>query len=126
MDYIHRLPFILGAFAAIVVGIISCNYGLNIQDTYTKMAVSMVVFFVIGVYIRNTLERTLEEVEKKKREEEELLKQSEEENMEEVGQTANKKENESNHTVDYTVSDDDDFIPFSADEVMKNNVENKL
>jgi Co/Zn/Cd efflux system component len=70
MEYVHKIPFLFGAAAAIIAGIISNLINVSQQDTYIRMAISMIIFFAIGIYIRNTLHKIHEELESKKLEEE--------------------------------------------------------
>lgn len=71
MDRIHKLPFLLGGFMAVVTGVISYCCGSDSQTTYVRMLVFMVVFYVIGIYVRNTIKSIHTELNNKK--EQELL-----------------------------------------------------
>jgi hypothetical protein len=75
MDRIHKLPFITGGFMAVLIGAISYACGSGSQTTYIRMAVVMVGFYIIGVYVRNTLKSINAQLEEKK--EQELLKELE-------------------------------------------------
>lgn len=75
MGRIHRLPFIFGCSAAIVAGIISYATGVNSQGIYIRMAIMMIVFYLIGSYVKDTALRIEKEVEDKKREEQRLEEQ---------------------------------------------------
>ena len=66
MDRIHRLPFITGGFMAVLTGITSYACGSGNQTTYIRMAVVMVVFYIIGVFIRNTLQSINTELDEKR------------------------------------------------------------
>jgi hypothetical protein len=68
MDRIHKLPFILGCLAAMVVGIVSYITYLDNQTIFLRMAVVMTIFFILGVYIRNTVLSIKDEVSKKEME----------------------------------------------------------
>lgn len=62
MERIAKLPFILGCSAAIVTGSASYLTGMNSQGIYIRMAVMMLIFFIIGVYIRGTISSIKKEV----------------------------------------------------------------
>ncbi|MGI6778689.1 MAG: hypothetical protein ACOX7R_12475 [Acetivibrionales bacterium] len=107
MDYIHRLPFVIGLAAAIITGVAGYICNTNEQTLYLRMIVSMVVFYFIGVYIRYSLNKTMEELEQKKKENE--LKELEEAVI----------ENQQHSTVDYKVGYDDELSPLEVSEVIK-------
>jgi len=71
MDYIQRIPFILGLLMAIIAGIVCYERGVEQQEIYLKMAISMMAFFAIGVLIRNTIQKTIDEIKSKEAEEKE-------------------------------------------------------
>lgn len=62
MERIAKLPFILGCSAAIVTGSASYMTGIDSQGIYVRMALMMVIFFIIGVYIRRTVNSIENEV----------------------------------------------------------------
>lgn len=82
MERIHKLPFILGCLAAMAVGIASYLTDSDNQTIFLRMAVVMTIFFLLGVYIRNTVLSIKDEVSKKEMErlkDEELRLQQEQE-----------------------------------------------
>ena len=121
MDYLHKLPFLFGAAAAIIVGVI-CNVNhVAQQDTYIRMAVSMIIFFVIGLYTRNTFMKINTEILEKKLEEEarihKELEEAKKAEEERVKQEANKL---SGSQIDIKVDDiGEDFSPLMVSEYMK-------
>ncbi|MFZ5987414.1 MAG: hypothetical protein ACOYWZ_09880 [Bacillota bacterium] len=100
MDYIHKLPFILGASMSIIVGIVSYKSGIEPRTIYIRMSIGMVVFFAAGIYVRSILKKIDEEVKKKKDGEERLLREQQvtEESSESTGDRA--------HKIDYRVDED--------------------
>ncbi len=70
MERIQKLPFLAGCLAAIVTGVASYATGVESRTIYLRMAVMMLIFFLIGIYARNTLLTIYEDIEKKKREKE--------------------------------------------------------
>ena len=95
MNYVHKLPFILGASMAVVIGLISNSTGNESKTIYIRMLVGLVVFFIIGLYIRNFIYKIDQEISKKKEEEKSLKEKSV------IGEA-----NEGvKHSVDYRVDD---------------------
>lgn len=128
MEYIHRLPFITGAAMAVITGFISYEYGVPSQGVYIRMAVSMVVFFILGLIARNLIITINAEVEKRKHEEEEELKRLEYEemtrNMEEKRQADNEKNTGPKSSIDFKVGEDDDeFSPLKISEIIGKSIE---
>lgn len=62
MERIAKLPFILGCSAAIVTGSACYLAGMDSQGIYIRMAIMMLMFFIIGVYIRGTISSIKKEV----------------------------------------------------------------
>ena len=86
MDYIQRLPYILSLFVTILVGIISSLEKIETKQSYIRMTISIIVFYLIGVYIKNKLLSIIIEMENKKaqqKKEEEEKKEKEEQEKEE-------------------------------------------
>ncbi|MCX8130298.1 MAG: hypothetical protein N3I35_09395 [Clostridia bacterium] len=129
MEYIHKLPFMLGSLMAIIIGLISYKYHVSQQEIYIRIAISMVVFFFIGTYIRNTIMKILDETAKK-REAEELERQAElEQQMQE--QLKASEENKKTSKLDLKVDDSydsnsvfgEDFAPLTVKEILRSNNE---
>jgi hypothetical protein len=55
MYLLQRLPCILGTAAALAAGLLSYKQNILQKDIYIRMAVSMSIFFVIGIFVRGTL-----------------------------------------------------------------------
>lgn len=121
MDYIHKLPFILGAVVTITVGIISYSYKVSDQVLYMRMAVSMAVFYLLGLYVRSVIEKTLEEVRQKKKEEE-LKKAQERKKKKKEEESKIDSQDKCSSQVDYKVGDDEEFSPLKVSEVIKDNL----
>lgn len=108
MDYINKLPFLLSTSMTIIIGLLSFRGYENIKDTYIKMAVSLVVFYIIGIIIKRTVLDIEEDIKTKKKE------RRDEENKQninvQVGTGTKQGENESgqqtvSQKVDYRVDD---------------------
>ncbi len=125
MDAIHKLPFFLGGFMAVIVGMISYVSGSASQTIYVRMAVVMVVFYVVGSFIRKTLsgiKDELDDKEQKRRAEEQL--EAEEASMNEAFQNAHQKGQPGEHKVDLVADDfDEDFSPLTISRVITSKLE---
>lgn len=62
MGRIQKLPIILGCSAAILTGSASYITGVDSQGIYIRMAAVMLIFFILGVYIRSTINSIKEDV----------------------------------------------------------------
>jgi amino acid permease len=118
MERYHKMPLIMGITAAIVAGIISYLQNTNDQAVYLRMAVSMAVFYFIGVYAKSTLNKIHEELDRKKeeeeRKEEEELRIKKAEEAKELGESGS-----NNSRVDFRVGEDNEFMPFTVGEVIR-------
>lgn len=119
MDRIHRLPFITGGFMAVLTGITSYACGSDNQTTYIRMAVVMVVFYIIGIFIRNTLQSISTELDEKK--ERNLLKEKEEAAAAELAEKNAVKQNEAGNGQRVNLVADDsgeEFTPLTVSQVI--------
>lgn len=66
MERIYKLPFILGCLAAMAAGVASYAAGAESRTIYLRMAVMMLTFFIIGLYVKNTILSIENEVQVKK------------------------------------------------------------
>ena len=118
MEYIQRLPFILGAVMAIVVGMLSYSSTADMKQVYLKMAICMIVFYILGVFIKNTVFKINSDIEakKKKIELEELEKErlEEEAREEQARQEAAVKQGRKSPKIDIKV-DDDEYVPLNIE-----------
>ncbi|MCX7772492.1 MAG: hypothetical protein N2376_05195, partial [Clostridia bacterium] len=85
MDYVRKLPLLLGLSAAIIVGLASYTNKVSNSENTVNMLIAMVTFYIVGTLIRNTITSIIE-TNRRKQEEKELeekrleeLKQKEEE-----------------------------------------------
>jgi regulator of protease activity HflC (stomatin/prohibitin superfamily) len=132
MEGIRKVPFILGCLAAMVTGTVSYAAGAESRTVYMRMAIVMVVFFILGVYIRNTVLALKKEIEKKKdeqeaAEEEKLRQEQESQKTAAAKQPAaaadqDAKANQAGqqaHTLDLTADDsEDEFKPLTVSRVV--------
>lgn len=123
MDNIHKLPFLLGGFMAVVVGIISFISGSAAQTIYIRMAVVMVGFYIVGGFIKNTLNTIKDEL--KQKEEQRLLEEQIEEEAKriEASAMASNMVQPGEHKVDLVADDfDEDFTPLTVSRVISSKV----
>lgn len=120
MDYIHKLPFIISILAAITAGMICYGYNNNTQETYMKMALSMVAFYFIGLILRSTLSSLVEEVRLKQEQmeaEKKAMELDKIENEKTAKQTANGIQPS---TIDLAADDNsEEFSPLKVSEYIK-------
>jgi len=62
MDLIRRLPFLFGSFMAVIAGFASYICGTDSRSIYIRMAVCMVVFYILGTFIKNTVGNIKKEI----------------------------------------------------------------
>lgn len=137
MGRIQKLPFILGCSAAIVAGSASYLTGVDSKGIYVRMAATMLVFFILGVYIRSTINSIKEEVLIRKirelqEEKERLRRQREEEKASANAARFNKgrqqsepeqQANEQPHKVDLSTDDRiDSFEPLTVSRAIRTKV----
>lgn len=138
MERIHKIPFILGCSAAIVTGIVSYAAHTDGRIIYMRMAVMMLIFFIIGLYVKNTILSIQKEVQYKKQEEkrtkeEQLYHQAEEEkasaSAHKLGQQGHTPEQQGQiqgkqvHKLDLVADDtEDDFKPLAMSKAVSSKV----
>lgn len=119
MDHIHKLPFMTGGFMAVLTGVASYAAGSGSKSTYIRMAVVMVVFYIVGVCIRNTLMAI--NAEKAEKEELERLREQEAAAVAAMEQAARQNAGQDGghgHLVDLVAGDDDGFMPLTASQII--------
>jgi hypothetical protein len=126
MERIRKLPFILGCIAAMAVGIANYGAGSDNQTTFLRMAVVMTIFFIIGVYIRNTVLSIDEQVKEKERqrllEEEQRIREEHEERRAEE-EAAKLQAGGKGHNVDLVAEDRmEEFQPMTVSRVISSKV----
>ncbi|WP_207659225.1 DUF6019 family protein [Anaerobacterium chartisolvens] len=118
---------------AIIMGLISNIYGSSNNETYIRMAICMIIFFIIGMYLKNIILSIYHDIEAKK-EKEEQEKQAELERLENEKNNINasNEQTQEKSGVDYTVGGTDeelplgeDFTPLTVSEVINGNKQMK-
>ncbi|MCX7842618.1 MAG: hypothetical protein N2489_06040 [Clostridia bacterium] len=121
MDYIRNLPIIMCSIISIIVGVLNYGTGNNLQDTYRNMIISIVVYYVLGMYIRHTAIKVFEHVKKRKQElkEQEAQAALADSQRRKLNNADEKARNTSESKIDYRVEYDEDFTPLKVSEVLK-------
>jgi predicted Holliday junction resolvase-like endonuclease len=123
MDYIDRMPVIISLSASILLGFISYYSMVDTDKIYIILSISLVVFYIIGVFIKNTVKQVAEQVievqnqqleEEKRLQEERRLEEEEKKRLEdEKNRNTNDKTEAAPSIIDFSVGGkDDEFIPF--------------
>lgn len=85
MESIRKLPFLSGCLAAVLTGLTSFAAGVDSKAIYVRMAVMMFLFYILGMFVRNTVQSIQKESEIRKKEkaieEERKLRQQKEEKI---------------------------------------------
>ena len=130
MGYIRKLPFRLACSAAIITGIVSYSAGVVDQSIYLRMALMMLLFFILGLYIKNTIRTVRKEVfirEIEKKNEERLRKKQMQEEekaaaVERIKQQV--QQGESGRKIDFVADDsDDDFEPLTVSRAIRTKID---
>ncbi|HHV98979.1 MAG TPA: hypothetical protein GXX36_05765 [Clostridiaceae bacterium] len=121
MGYIQRLPFILTSSVTIIIGLVCYVSGASTRDTFIKMIISLTVFYIIGLIVRNLILEIKKQVDEKI-EQEKLESQKKAE--EELGKSESTTDNETDKLTDSKfnkkANDADEFTPLNASKVIKN------
>lgn len=59
----RKIPFMAGASMALVMGFLCYISGVDTNTAYLRIAATMVIFYVIGIVIKNTIEGIKSEIE---------------------------------------------------------------
>ncbi|MCL2740562.1 MAG: hypothetical protein FWE70_00415 [Oscillospiraceae bacterium] len=84
MDYVRRMPWILGLFASIVTGLLCHSGGCIMEITFFRMAIALFLFFCVGLVIRAVITGIQDELRMK----EELEARRAEEGLGPLGEAA--------------------------------------
>lgn len=121
MQYVQKLPYMLGIIAAVIVGSISMKLNLGTNRIFTRMLAGMVIFMLLGMYARSILQKVIEETDAKKLEEAAL----EEENKKGEAKSQNSEVHKDEYVpvINYGVDDKmsskfDEFEPLKVSEVI--------
>jgi uncharacterized membrane protein (DUF106 family) len=133
MDYIKKIPFITSVATGIAVGIISLMSGVDKSTVYIRMIISLIIFYIVGLFLKSIIEKTIDEVKEKEllerlKKEEEERKKAEEEEAKKKEKLKKKKEAIKNgvelELSSEPVFDDDEgeeFEPLTVNEVIESN-----
>ncbi len=120
METIMKIPFLLAILASIVTGAISIVNNAETNTTCVRMIIAMIVFYIIGILVSNTISNIVEEQNKQKLEVEKKL--LEEEMLEKAKVSAKvKKAEHLGNMLDLSTEEeiDDGFTPFDLSQAVK-------
>jgi hypothetical protein len=137
MERIYKLPLMLGFLAALAGGIAGYASGMASSEIYIRMAVMMVAFFVLGLYIRNNIISVKKEVREKlindalkgieeskkqkvKDKEQILPKMSSSTSQSNTGQMSSDGQGEAGLEIDE--NEDDDFKPLHVSKAIRSKI----
>lgn len=132
MDYIRKIPTLLGVGAALLIGIIGYASGVPNRDNTVNIIMGMAIFYITGIFIRsaikNIIEQTLVKIKKKEEEEKNRLKLKEEEEKQQSKQESERrKAGQIGSKVDLVADDkagpitgDEDFDALPVADFIKN------
>ncbi|NSW89860.1 MAG: hypothetical protein HPY74_04100 [Firmicutes bacterium] len=66
MQYIKKLPLILSMFMSIIIGIAGYMQGVAQKEIYIRIVISLVLFFALGLFIKNNIEKIYGSILEKK------------------------------------------------------------
>jgi len=123
MDYIRKLPLLMGTGAGLVIGLIGLSAGVPNKDNMLNMCIGMVVFCIVGILARSTIMSISEYIAEitRKREEEERQRKKEQDRQE----SEKEKEETVAQSIDLRIGDesgleDDGFEDLRIAEFIKN------
>lgn len=126
MDYLQRLPFILGVTASIITALVSYGQGIDNRLTYTRVAVSLIVFYLLGMIIRGLLMSIYRDVEKKKTEEEQSRNEEVENSGDNSPSGGTKPEGKAiKSKLDLLAGEDEEFLPLAVSHMIKSDLQKK-
>jgi hypothetical protein len=108
MDYIRKLPLLMALSGAIIIGLVGYSKDVPNKENMLKMVIVMVIFYIVGLFIRNTITGILQDIDKKT-EEKEKKELEEKKRLEELEDQKNKEKNKKNQKIDFIVDDDLDI-----------------
>jgi phosphotransferase system glucose/maltose/N-acetylglucosamine-specific IIC component len=112
------LPLLMALAAALISGILGFFKSAPQKEVIVQMTLIMVIFYVIGLFVRSTLICTIEQIEKKKKEREE-----EEEKKKQQEKAKNEEQKMLGVNIDMT-ADDNSFDPLPVSEFIKKELKN--
>jgi hypothetical protein len=115
-----KIPFLLAILASIVTGAISIVKNAGTNKTCVRMILAMIVFYILGILISNTISNIVEEQNKQKLEAQKKI--LEEEMLEKAKVSAKvKKAVHLGNTLDLSTEEeiDDGFTPFDLSQAVK-------
>lgn len=118
MRYLQKLPLMLALAAALLMGFIGFLCSMSQDEILVRMALGMVIFYVVGFFIRTTLLDIHKQVEDKRKEKE--MEEKEQKLEQEKKENENKKKT-AGRNINLTAGEEkeDLFEPLPVSEFIK-------
>ncbi|NTV88864.1 MAG: hypothetical protein HGA22_00640 [Clostridiales bacterium] len=117
-DY-RRLPFLLSAMMTFIIGVASYVTEADSKTIYVKMTIAMVVTYIIGIFLKNTLKTLGHEVEERKLEIEKAELEKAENELRMASQNEAAKAGQGDSKINLVAGgDDDEFSPMVLNKVI--------
>ena len=121
MEYVRKIPLLLGTGAGLFIGLLGLSTGVPNKDNVLNMCVGMVVFYLVGLLVRSAINDAVEKAEAVIKQREEGKKLAEE--LDKMKEQINKEKTAGSH-IDLKVGDDsasteDDFDALPIAEFIK-------
>ncbi|HZK27196.1 MAG TPA: hypothetical protein VFD00_06630 [Thermoclostridium sp.] len=122
MHYLRKLPLLFALIAAILIGVLGLSSSMSNKKILTIMTISMVFFFITGLYVRSTVLSIIYEVNEKKKENNELENQDEQGNPADMvnQEESENQDGQKNNQEDTSRIYEDDFEPLRVSEFIRN------
>jgi divalent metal cation (Fe/Co/Zn/Cd) transporter len=106
MDYIRKIPLLMGIGAGLLTGIIGYSSGVPNRDNIANILLGMVIFYTAGIFIRSSIKNITEQLAVKllKKEEEEKARALEKKRQEQMNERESR-ENAPGSKVDLVADD---------------------
>lgn len=121
MEYVRKIPLLLGTGAGLFIGLLGLSTGVPNKDNVLNMCVGMAVFYLVGLLVRSAINDAVEKAEAVIKQREEGKKLAEE--LDKMKEQINKEKTAGSH-IDLKVGDDsasteDDFDALPIAEFIK-------
>lgn len=105
MDYIRKIPMLMGLGAGLLIGMIGYASKTPNRDNILNMLIGMAVFYTVGIFIRHTIQNIIEATLVKIVRKEEEAKKLEQEKKRELQRKTREDERRQASTLDLVADD---------------------
>ncbi len=120
MGHYRRIPFLLSALMAFIIGVASYITDTDGKTIYIKMTIAMVVSYIVGIFLKNTLSTISNElVEKREKAENEDDQETDNESANMANYNGNTNVSRNDSRINLTAGgSDDEFTPLLLNKVI--------